>query len=68
MAAQGFSFSGTADCGESSLRTELGCERGEVFDIYDKHQGLGHATVFFEVSDERIAMIGWSCVLVQIDF
>ncbi len=67
LVGQGFSFSGTTDCGETSLQYELGCERGATFDIYDKHQGLGHDTVFLEVREERIAMIGWSRVLFQID-
>ncbi len=68
LEGQGFSFAGTVDCGDSSLQGELGCRSGQVFDVYDKHHGMGHRTISLEVRNERIVRIAWSFLAVQIDF
>lgn len=67
LAKQGFRFAGTADWADTNLRSEIGCSRGAKFDAYHKHRGLGYDTVFLEVREERVAMIGWSIQLLQID-
>ena len=67
LTAQGYGFAGTADCGESSLQYEIACQRGDTFDFYHQHRGLGHRTIFLEVTDERVEKIGWSFALLQID-
>lgn len=67
MEGQGFAFAGATLCQDSSLEAEIECERGDLFDIYSRHSGLGHETIFLQVREERISRIGWSFVALQID-
>ncbi|HVZ99159.1 MAG TPA: hypothetical protein VG841_02460 [Caulobacterales bacterium] len=68
LTRRGFDVNVDRECEASSLHLEIGCQPGEIFDVYDRHRGLGHDTVFLEIRDGRVIAIGWFSEAVQMDF
>lgn len=64
----GYDFAGSTLCEDSALRVEIACVNGDLFDVYNHHEGLGHKTIYLLISNESVFRIGWSFIYLQIDF
>lgn len=68
MEARGYDLAGTTTCAESGVQEDVACAPADVFDIYGRHRGSGHETIFLEIRDDKVVRIGWSFTLLQLDF